>query len=36
MVTHNPDVAVGAQRVVHMRDGHVTVEQADVEAVPTA
>jgi putative ABC transport system ATP-binding protein len=36
MVTHNPDVAVGAQRVVHMRDGHVVAELAHVEAVPTA
>jgi putative ABC transport system ATP-binding protein len=37
MVTHNPDVAVGAQRVVHMRDGHVHEAQpaTDAEAVPT-
>ena len=36
MVTHNPDVAAGAQRVVHMRDGHVEAAPAGVEAVPTA
>jgi putative ABC transport system ATP-binding protein len=28
MVTHNPDVAAGAQRIVHMRDGRV-VDDAD-------
>jgi ABC-type lipoprotein export system ATPase subunit len=26
MVTHNPDVSAGAQRVVHMRDGRVVDE----------
>jgi putative ABC transport system ATP-binding protein len=37
MVTHNPDVAVGAQRVVHMRDGHVhdVLPATDAAAVPT-
>jgi putative ABC transport system ATP-binding protein len=37
MVTHNPDVAAGAQRVVHMRDGHVEPAPApDAQAVPSA
>jgi putative ABC transport system ATP-binding protein len=37
MVTHNPDVAAGAQRVLLMRDGHVQPATAhDAEAVPTA
>jgi putative ABC transport system ATP-binding protein len=37
MVTHNPDVAIGAQRVVHMHDGHVheALPATDAEAVPT-
>jgi putative ABC transport system ATP-binding protein len=37
MVTHNPDVATGAQRVVHMRDGHVQPTAAsEAGAVPSA
>jgi putative ABC transport system ATP-binding protein len=36
MVTHNPEVAAGAQRVVHMRDGHVqTAAAPDAQPVPS-
>ncbi len=36
LVTHNPDVSAGAQRVVHMRDGQVQSAPATSEAVPSA
>ena len=36
MVTHNPEVAAGAGRIVHMRDGRVVTDGAADEVAATA